>query len=96
MKRAGSDGPRCTARSACATRLIDSVLAHALDGHDRSFDEARHEVALGLDERHDVGADTDRGGGEGRLVLDGAIDPEQGGVVAGDAEDVRVPGERRP
>ena len=24
MKRPGSDGPRCTARRACVTRLIDS------------------------------------------------------------------------
>ena len=72
---------------------LDPVrLAHVLERHDRALDEARHEVPLGLDERHHLGPDADGSSRERGLVLDGAVDPERVGVAPGDAEHVRPAG----
>ena len=90
MKRAGSDGPRCTAFNAWATRLIHAGSRICSSGTIEPFDESGHEVALGLDERHDLRPDADRRGRERRLVLHRAVDPERLGIAPGDPEHVRA------
>src|SRR4029077_6842050 len=60
-----------------ADRLL---LAHCL-GRDRTaFDEARHEAALGLDEREHLGADAERRCDERGAVLGLPVDAEELGV----------------
>ena len=65
-------------------------LAHPLGGRGRSLDEAGHEPALGLDERHHLWADPERGCGLRRLELDRPVDAEQVRVLAGDPQHERL------
>jgi hypothetical protein len=57
---------------------------------DDTVDEARHEPALGLDKGDHLGPDPDRGRGHTRRMLDAAIDAQQLGVMAGNAQHVDV------
>jgi len=55
-----------------------------------ALDEACDEIALGSDERDDLGPDADAGRGNRGGVLDLAADAEEVGVVAGQSDDVAV------
>jgi ADP-ribose pyrophosphatase len=61
--------------------------AHLL-GRDRpTRDEARDEIALGLDEGDDLRPDSELGGGSGRRMLHVAVDAQELGVLAPDPQD---------
>ena len=58
----GIGGASWIARRASATRAQHLRLAHPLERRRRALDEPRDEAALGLDERHHLGPEPDRGG----------------------------------
>ena len=89
--RAGIGGPPWIARSACATRRSGSGSRIASGTTIVALDEARDEIALGLDERDHLRPDADGGRREGRLVLRAPVDPEQLRVAAADPEHVDAP-----
>ena len=61
-----------------------------LVGDRRPFDEPRHEIALGPDERGHLGPDADAGRRDGGRVLDLAADPEEVRVVARKPDHVAI------
>ena len=73
-----------TERPRDATELLG--LAKPLRRRDRSVDEARDEPSLGLDEVDDLRSDAHLCRGAGRRQLHRPVDPEQVGVLPGDAQ----------
>ena len=71
-------------------RLVDGLVRHR-----RALDEAGHEVALGPDEGGDLRPHADPGRRDRRGMLHLPGDPEQVGVVAGQADDPAL-GRSRP
>ena len=65
---------------------------HVQLGERRALDEPRDEIALGPEERDDLGTHTQPGRDHGRRVLHLPADPEEMRVVAGEADDVALRG----
>ena len=87
----GIAGPSWNARSAPAIRPSITGSRIRSSGGIAPVDESCHEPALGLDERDDLRADAECCGCFGRRELDGAVDPEQAGVLPRDAKNEALP-----
>ncbi len=70
----------------------DPILrADLLRRHAPPDDESRHQPPFRLDELDNLGPDPDLCGPQARVVLGGAVDSEQVGVLAADAQHVGGP-----